>query len=110
MTAAGEASQAQGELLEWLAEQGIRLMRWAEWTEPTLEECVRCGGYVPAPRCPTCSGTGQYEVVRHREGWVSDGRSIGQLLAAAHGIDLDVIEQEKRAMLDAIRARHDQEG
>lgn len=98
-----EISQAQGDLLEWLAEQGVHLMRFEKWDEPTEEECPRCSHASEAAKarcqCENCNGTHRYTVNRHYERWVDDFRSIPTILAEYHGIDPQKLEREKRAML-----------
>lgn len=112
LTAVAAASQAQGELLDWLRQQGYRLMRWQEWDEPTWSDCIRCMGRSGTVQaiCQNRNG-GQIRSGRHRlqdtehhEDWVPDSRSIEAILAEFHGIDLTEIDAEKRAMLDEIRA------
>lgn len=107
LTKVAPESQAQGELLEWLSSQGIHLMvRW-EGEEP--DDCTSCwhGSDASRDRCTTtqrchaCKGT--HQVMRYRAAWVPDHRSIPDLLATYHGIDQRKLEQEKRAMLAAIR-------
>lgn len=65
-----DESQAQGDFLEWLGEQKIRLCVWSDEDKE----------YAPI-----------YE-------------STEKLLARYHEIDLNKLEQEKRAMLDALQA------
>jgi hypothetical protein len=71
-------SQAIGEFLDWLGTDGVSLCRWRE-AGPTGDE------WVPAEFYPS-------------------GETIETLLARYFGIDLEVIDAEKRAMLDELRA------
>lgn len=71
MAAVADTSQAIGEFLEWLEEQGLVIC------EPS-----------PLATMPL--------VPAHRQ--------ITDLLADYHGIDLTLIEAEKRAMIAALRA------
>lgn len=100
-------SQRQGELLEWLASQGVHLMVWREWTEPENElGCARCEPHIDDAargrcerdeRCLRCEG--RHDKREKHEGWLPWGRGIQETLAAFHNIDLSKIEEEKRAML-----------
>jgi hypothetical protein len=103
-----DESQAQGAFIEWLSDQGIKLMVWREWDETTTEECSFCLHGSPASearcQCPKCEGAHVREVTRHYESWMSVDRSIQTLLAEYHGIDQRKLEQEKRAMLASLRA------
>jgi methionyl-tRNA synthetase len=96
-------SQAQGEFLAWLQEQGVQLMTWHESDEP--DDCGACSHRTEASKarcnCACCNGT--HQVLRHREGFVSLDRAIPDLLAEYHGIDQRRLEAEKRAMLAALR-------
>lgn len=118
MTAVQEQSQAVGEFLEWLQTptehggKGVSLHTWEEWEEDdTCLECAGTGKVGSVRRnsegarlqdCPNCDGTRL--VSRPREGWMPVGGSANKLLAEFFGIDLNKIEDEKRAMLDQIRA------
>ena len=74
-------SQEQGEFLEWLQERGIVLMSWYTWEE---------------------DGSSHSD-------WRNHHRSHQELLADFHGIDLVKLEQEKREMLEKIRAEYEKE-
>jgi hypothetical protein len=74
LTKVAHLSQAIGDFVEWAGENGIHLARWE-----TVEEY-------------------DHPVL------FTLGEPITKLLARHFDIDLDVIETEKRAMLDAIRA------
>lgn len=107
LTKVSDVSQAQGELLDWLMGQGVHLMRWEEFTETAA--CVACSHISDAARercaarqnCPGCKGT--HQVLRHREGWIHEKRSIQDILAEHHGIDQQKLEREKRGMLASLR-------
>lgn len=112
------------EFQEWLADQGISLMRWDEIYED--QDCVKCSGLghklkknesewagwsVDQPAefkvpCKKCDETGKTRV-KISEGWVPETRTREQLLADYLGLDLDQIEQERRAILDAQRKIND---
>jgi len=117
-----DQSQAIGEFLEWLeTTKSARLLTWHE--SETDEVCTgdlvlgcedgyktragrkftiggaRDGVGVP---CDVCRGTGK--VTCHEKGYVPVG-SARDLLAEFFEIDQDKLEQEKRAMLDSLRAR-----
>ncbi len=100
-----DRSQAVGEFLEWAGGRGLRLLRWVETDETRpcdggafydICQLERLGG------CHACRNTGQ--LTTHFEGWVP-GPSVTELLAEHFGIDLDVLEAEKRAMLESVRVR-----
>lgn len=117
LRAVQDKSQAVGEFLEWLripedeGGKGVHLHTWAEWEEndlcsyytPKLGSCSdgKIGFYGKSERdCPKCDGTGL--VKRPREGWISLGIGVQKLLAEFFDIDLVKLEQEKRAMLEAL--------
>lgn len=105
-------SQAIGEFIDWLLGQGIHLVRWGTNPDDPPLTCAFCNGTglrwqqrgdgsARSPsNCSHCGGTGQ----RAREGWLPDTRSPNRLLADYFEIDLAKIEDEKRAMLESIRA------
>lgn len=109
-----DQSQTVGEFLDWLrsAEEdggkGVRLLVWREWEEDDC--CSHCGfsdqrtafGRRKRAECTLCKGRGV--AARPREGWVPLGIGTEKLLAEFFGIDLARIEDEKRAMLAALRA------
>lgn len=76
LSAVSDESQTIGAFLDT---SGYTLCEWKE----DIDQCEDCGeehsGFVPVPG------------------------SINKILAKHFGIDLDVLEAEKRAMLDAIR-------
>lgn len=92
LSAVADKSQEIGEFIEWMASKGRHFM------VPGTDECPRCDG--GDDECPRCDGTGviTYETLR-----VLAPGSIQDWLAEFYEIDLNVIEQEKRAMLAAIR-------
>lgn len=92
-------ARLQGELLEWMQENGyfvcVRL--------PDI--CARCGAVWPKDKCRNCTNCGFSNLfLDDRHHLVPVGKSINQILAEFHGIDLDRIEEEKRAMLKALRS------
>lgn len=101
LSAVAERSQEIGEFVEWLQIHGVHLMSWRALRD--YRSCIRCddGTRMSGRPCTYCEGTGRVPI--EREQWVQDSRSITQLLADYFAIDLDQIEVEKRAMLDALR-------
>lgn len=76
ITAVKDESQAIGEFIE---SSGYRLCEWSEEAD-----LCDCGDYIP--------------------GYVPVAGTIETILAKYFKIDLDKIEQEKRAMLEALRS------
>lgn len=103
LSAVSAESQAQGELLEWLAGQGVELMVWREWDEE--QDCDsedhRHPGSYSSRHCYQCDGS--LKITRHYARHVPWGRSILTILADFNEIDLSTLEREKRAMLDSLR-------
>lgn len=111
-----EQSQAIGEFLEWVESEGWHIERRVEKVsdEPCTgrgnghcengEETVmhlRSGTYRwTGAKCRACKGTGRVQV----EYTAVEHLNIIQALAEFFEIDLAKIEEEKRAMLAAIRA------
>lgn len=100
-------SQAIGEFLEWVgAEKGAHLMVYGPM--PDLRLCTerRCEeGFLYGDEdepCPECEGTGMVTV--EVTTYSSLPGTVQALLAEFFEIDLDKLEVEKRAMLDAQRA------
>ena len=107
-------SQAIGEFLEWLGEQGIILCKWQERHQTV---CFRCGaktdrlralferGYSdpedPQILCKACLGDG-YQV--EHSGFYPASTSINSLLHSFFDIDPVKEETERRAILEQIRA------
>lgn len=109
-----DQSQAQGELLEWLREQGILLVTWQEWEESNGEkECRYCTHFTNASykhcECLTCKGTHTYNDSVKREGYVPIRKTTNEILAEFHDIDMVKLEIERRAMLAAARQAHAKE-
>ena len=116
-------SQAIGEFLEWLRDQGVQMVRWEtrrpeslcsgdalfrEFAELDAElrsaqsETPRPSDVHP-PKCK-CKGTG-IVYGTERDELVSVDRSIERWLADYYDIDLDRVEAERRAILEELRAR-----
>lgn len=131
MHAVHEESQAIGAFLKWLDEQGIVFCTWEQPTESRLCTGVtrdswdrdNCGGTGVALRsvtdpssprdrrtylievgdqCGRCHGTGHIEYPG-AEQFVPDYMSIEKRLAEYFDIDLNKVEQEKRALLASLR-------
>ena len=80
MRAISEKSQVVGEFIDWLREDGHDICKFEKHTRHSDE----LGDWTP-------------------EGWYPQRRRIEQLLADFFEIDLDKIEDEKRAMLEQMR-------
>lgn len=78
LRAVRDESQAIGQFLEWLGENGLVIC--------SFEEYKRTGEYIP------------------------DGRSIQQILADYFEIDLNKLDDEKRAMLNELRKANGDDG
>ena len=131
-----EGSQAIGEFLDWLNQQGILLCRWRE-DLTDIQPCFgfnrfgevisafdltesNCDGgkvkyapfrreagtvlYGPGDVCPRCEGKGGLEFAASARFVVEPGNTQ-EMLARYFDIDLDKVEQERRALLDAFRAK-----
>ena len=93
-------SQRIGDFLEWLKEQGIELCSIHECGKDcSKRRCEHFEQYVPA-------------VVRSQEEKVAErlagqalktARTTEAVLATYFGIDLDKVEEERRALLDYVR-------
>ncbi len=118
MVAVAEESHKLGEFLDWLNEQGIHLAEWQRETECTwssLREGLRCvmgmirfdydmddGAYPVEGVCKACDGTGVVD--RLEPILVTRAESYNELLAHYFNIDLDKVEQERRAILKSLSA------
>jgi len=102
-----DESQAQGELLDWLASQGINLMVWKIHQEQEQKQCWRCVHFTKISTlncdCITCHGTHEYTSSTTVEGWSPINKSIPDLLAEYHKIDLKKLDQEKQIMLTELQ-------
>jgi len=85
---------------DYLSEQGIHLMVWAE----SDEEADCDGGWGNSvcigEGCPGCHGSGT--VSRHFEGYVSVAKTPAQLIAGYLGIDKPAFDAETEAVYQAI--------
>ena len=86
-------SQKVGEFLDWLSEQGVALCRRHDHTEDCEPDEYAGGAYRERYTCGYLEGE-----------WVPDAEGTIDRLARFFEIDLQKIEDERRAMLDAIRA------
>ena len=89
IVAAHDKSQVIGEFLDWLKSRGIRLGQW----KPTPSELVlnrMTGKRIPAD---------------DEETFVEYFTSKEKILAEFFGIDLNKVEEERRAMLESIRKK-----
>ena len=89
-----DTSQAIGEFLDWLqAERKISLTEWREWEEEKPQFMA------------THQGVGSLDdtVMVKRKEYVPIYTSISKLLAEFFKIDLNKIEEEKRAMIKMLR-------
>lgn len=105
-----------GQFLEWLQEQGIKLCRWENgrsngqpmyvWSEKMLARMAKDPGLREelAEEGPTFTRDGstipnpEYDYVE--QGFYEDWQPIEKRLAAYFDINLEALEQEKRALLD----------
>lgn len=90
MSAVAPFSQHVGDFLDWLREQGIVLAHHAcphGWTNP--EECEE------SKSCRR--GDNDFSLWHH-------GEATTAMLARFYDVDLDAVERERRAMLEALRA------
>jgi len=107
-------SQAIGQFIDWLSGEGVQLMKWTTDPEGAICPSIKCDdGWIEVKvgerdyeRRPhgQCNGTGMVP----KDGWapyLTGG--ITRFLERYFEIDGDVLEAEKRAMLDEIRAMHD---
>lgn len=123
MVAVSDESQRIGHFLDWLNDQGIHLAVWERKKNCDYESGPlmdggglkwRCEGgtvtghpssnkpgEVSGP-CQKCDGTGLIDRVEPRLSPI--GERYESLLARFYGIDLDKVEAERRAMLQALRA------
>jgi len=120
MAAVGGTSREIGFFLDWLNEQGICLAQhrdWAlcEWTPWPLGRWagdVRCldGNLVDEEgesidgECPACRGTGRVKLEHAVLDTYHESGGYEALLARYYEIDLDKVEQERRAMIEALQA------
>ena len=103
LSAVNDKSQIIGEFLDWASNQGWQMMMWREDLKDTRDCPIMAWNLKDKcqPNCSKCGGTGSVEV--EVDSWVSAPGSIQDKLAQFFGIDRDVLEAEKRAMLDSIR-------
>jgi hypothetical protein len=99
MLAAKPESQPQGSLLEWLTERGYVICRL---TTPYCSACEHAPWIDPVEPCPTCEASPCHRI--GGDEYTPDSRSIEQLLAEYHGVDLVKAEEERMAVLEAVRA------
>ena len=102
-----EQSQPIGEFIDWLAGQGILLMRsvpivherWP-WESPYDVDGKRMWG---SHRGPDDGVHGPPEQYEHGDDALIHHESIEQMLARFFEIDLNAVEDERRALLDELR-------
>lgn len=118
MLAVADDSHKLGEFLDWLNAQDIHLAVWrthevCDWVPMTGGRADRAGierceggqlvdkeGAPVDDECGMCHGTGQVELVRPRLETASE--PYERLLARYFGIDLQKVEEERRAILEAL--------
>lgn len=116
LRAVSDLSQAIGEFIEASEMRGLHLcevattiechfVSWETRDGAPLRRCVN-GVLVDHEGdeigdCSDCDGTGEVERTEPR--YYPTGRTITSLLAEHFDIDLNVIEAEKRAMLESLR-------
>lgn len=136
LEAIGNGSQEIGAFLDWLLnETGLVLCEWTEtYEEVDCKGMTRDGGpsgmfdgsncdqgevkrhsfsykleFRVGDECPRCDGTGVRKV-KGDEGFVPDRRGVQQLLADYFEVDLDALEQERRAVLERQRELNETHG
>ena len=107
-----DASQSIGEFLEWAQERGWNLAEWR--TDLTVE--VDCSvSFTQKDYCVSedsirdhepCGGTGR-RTVKANDALLPIQPGLTDVLATYFDIDQNVLEAEKRTMLDAQRALND---
>ena len=133
MSEVKDKSQVVGEFLEWLQQEGVHLCRWRDDMTAT-ERCYglrRDGRHasplalddsnceegvverkvegrdglkvMPGETCPRCNGEGHVEFPVTAQ-YVPEFMSIERVLAKFFEIDLDKVEQERRALLEHLRS------
>lgn len=103
-----DRSQPIGEFLEWLGERGINLcsiLHEAHGKGCTPEKCVTHEQYIPVSRIQRVPETKEEGVALKLMGVtkIVQFRTTEERLAAYFGIDLDLVEQERREILDYLR-------
>ena len=112
-------SQEIGAFLEWLDGRNFAIGQW--YTPVEMMRCSGCSGsgiVVQSERrrdehgysrfkktnrvCPGCEGMGEREVELEQR-FMPVYRSVEAWLAEYFGVDLDKVEQERRAILEAYR-------
>jgi hypothetical protein len=110
-----ERSQAIGEFIEWLgSEEGVSLTvhrekRWVCFVCGVIDEDdVRASrAFCGEDGCRLCLQEGKESAVEHQpEGYYPYHFTIEKLLAKHFDIDLNKVEDEKRAMLDELRTQN----
>jgi hypothetical protein len=104
-----DASQACGEFLEWLGEQGYHLGRFHTHSDGCMQ--AHGEGHTPDnPRCPSWLGAclmepnDQIRTCGFRDSELYPSPvNLQRLLAQFYNIDENKLEAEKRAMLEALR-------
>lgn len=115
-----DKSQAIGEFLSWLSQQGFYICQWQDKgdngqprfvpaTEEEIEQiCVERGRGAASQARRIGIPNPNYE--SWPSGYFPSGRQIIDYLAEYFGIDQDKIDAEKRAMLQKLRSAYDGEG
>jgi hypothetical protein len=108
LEAVAETSQKIGDFLEEMNQrEGWSLCVWSEQYEERLHwPHRRRSTYFHTEPDPVIQGPPDLRRHDLRDEWLPVRGSISDKLARFFGIDLDVLEAEKRAMLVAIRALH----
>lgn len=104
LLAVSDTSQEIGQFLEWLwHESGVRFVADQTFTERCMRE--GCDPADSAAWCSSCENTGKVNFTAE----VPFTPNINALLADYFDIDLDKVEDERRAMLEDIRNAQEQE-
>ncbi len=110
MRAVHEQSQPIGEFLDWLAGQGIQLMKYAPssherwpWESRVAADGRRLGYYRVQRHGPWEGIHGPPEEYKGDDEPLWWRESVEEMLARFFEVDLNAVEDERRALLDEIR-------
>lgn len=113
MSAVREQSQPIGEFLDWLAGQGILLMKYTPviyerwpWESKFATDGSQPSYYRAAWHGPDDGVHGPPEEYEGDDEPMMWRESIERMLARFFEIDLNAIEEERRALLDELRERN----
>jgi hypothetical protein len=98
-------NEVVGDFVDWLAAQKIHLcvLREARWEDVPCEVCGTTERKLIGCATPGCKGFGMNRI-GEPEGYHVLVEPIEKLLARYFDIDLQTLDNEKRAMLEALKA------